>query len=82
MSFAAEEVWNDSELVKGVGRVPLNQQILAPEEPIEDKPFELSPRAYASNNFRYPLQYMITSDLNTDNHKIFPCKSRAILLLG
>jgi hypothetical protein len=79
MDRAAEEVLNDSELVKGVGKVPVNRQIRAPEEPIVDKPFELSPSAYASKDIRFLLQSMTTSDLSTNNYKIFPCKSSSIL---
>lgn len=72
-SRAVEEAYNDSELVKGVGRVIINRKIIVPE-PVIDRPYELLPSDYASRDDRYPLEHMLSSDLTINNHKIFPGK--------
>lgn len=79
LKFAAEEHLNDYELVKGVGRVPVNQKIPEPIKPVEDKLWELPPDAWALRDLQFLLQKMISSDLNVNNLMILPCKSQIAL---
>ncbi len=71
MGDLCEESYNDSELVKGVGRVIINRKILA-LVPFIDKPYELLPPSFALRDDLYPLEHMLSSDLKVLNHKIFP----------
>jgi hypothetical protein len=80
LKFAAEEHLNDSELIKGIGRVPINQQIPEPIRPVDNKPWGLPPGAWALKDGKYLIQKMISSDLTTNNLTILQCKfSRARL---
>lgn len=79
LKFAAEEHLNDYELIKGIGRVPVNQKIPEPIILVEDKPWELPPDAWALRDLQFLLQKMISSDLNVNNLTILPCKPCIIL---
>jgi hypothetical protein len=83
LKFAAEEHLNDSELIKGIGRVPVNQQIPEPIRPVEDKPWELPTNAWALKDGKYLLQKMVSSDLTINNLTILQCKPfRALLSIN
>jgi hypothetical protein len=61
MKRAVEETFNDSELVKGVGKVIKNQYIVKSTEPTEEKPFDLSPTEFGWQDASFPLQQFITT---------------------
>ena len=67
MTRAAEETKNDYEYVRGFGKVPVNQQIPEPAEPIEDIPSELSPGNYALKDISFQLDQFFMAGLCITN---------------
>ena len=67
MTRAAEETKNDYEYVKGVGKVPVNQQIPEPVERVEGYPAEVSPGVYALQDIDFQLYQFFMAGLCVTN---------------
>lgn len=62
MKRAAEEIMNDTELVKGIGPVPINRS--HPVETHFEKKFEsytLSPRSYAYKDLKFQMRMFLSA---------------------